>query len=65
MPLFGPIRLQASSSPTRQSTQTRSDPADASCSSIPPTPVPKWIVGTPVSRTASKIRRLKGSTWVS
>ena len=58
IPLPGPIRRQASSSGTRQSTLTRSLPAPAIDSSSPTVPVPKWMVGTPVARTASKMRRL-------
>ena len=57
MPLPGPIRSQAWSSGTRQSTLTRSLPAAAIASSSPTVPVPKWRVGNPVARTASKMRR--------
>ena len=60
-----PIRRHASSSGRRQSTLMTSEPQRAIDSRRCEVVVPKWIVGTPVSATASRMRRLYGSTIVS
>ena len=50
----------ASSSGIRQSTPTTSAPASPSSPSSSPVPTPKWILGTPLSASAAKIRLVCG-----
>src|SRR5712691_2389236 len=60
-----PTRRQPASRSTRQSSEMTSAPELAISSSSPAVEVPKWILGTPSARVASKIRRVEGNTRAS
>src|SRR5216684_460286 len=60
-----PPRRQPASRSTRQSSEMTSAPELAISSSSPAVEVPKWILGTPSARVASKIRRVEGNTRAS